>query len=100
MTRSFASQTPWDTIANSVEMRAMLRARDERKLVELKAVDAAWPLVGEAVIEGADTLQEGIATGQALLQPSLMRSLNIAIGDEVRLGEATLIVAGTLTHRA
>ena len=83
-------------LSNSVEMRAMLRAGDERKLVELKAVDAAWPLVGEAIIDGPDTLQDGLATGQVLLQPSLLRSLKLAIGDEVRLGEATLIVAGTL----
>ena len=79
-------------------MRAMLRSPSgERKLVELKAVDEAWPLVGTAKIEGADTLQDGLKTGSALLQPSLLRSLDLSIGDEVKLGEATLIVAGTLT---
>ena len=93
-----AQAQKWGTIANTTEMRAMLRsASGERKLVELKAVDEAWPLVGAAKIEGADTLQEGLKTGSALLQPSLLRSLDLAIGDEVMLGEATLIVAGTLT---
>ena len=93
-----AQAQKWGTIANTTEMRAMLRSPSgERKLVELKAVDEAWPLVGAAKIEGADTLQEGLKTGSALLQPSLLRSLDIAIGDEVMLGEATLIVAGTLT---
>ena len=88
----------WGAIANTTEMRAMLRSPSgERKLVELKAVDEAWPLVGAAKIEGADTLQDGLKTGSALLQPSLLRSLDLSIGDEVKLGEATLIVAGTLT---
>ena len=93
-----AQAQKWGAIANTTEMRAMLRSPSgERKLVELKAVDEAWPLVGAAKIEGADTLQEGLKTGSALLQPSLLRSLDLAIGDKVKLGEATLIVAGTLT---
>ena len=93
-----AQAQKWGMIANTTEMRAMLRSPSgERKLVELKAVDEAWPLVGAAKIEGAETLQEGLKTGSALLQPSLLRSLDLAIGDEVKLGEATLIVAGTLT---
>ena len=86
------------TSSSTVEMRAMLRnpANDERKLVELKAVDSAWPLIGAAKIDGPKTLADGLAKGKALLQPSLMRSLALSIGDEVKLGEATLIVAGTL----
>ena len=93
-----ATAKEWGAIANTTEMRAMLRSPSgERKLVELKAVDEAWPLVGAAKIEGADTLQDGLKTGSALLQPSLLRSLDLSIGDEVKLGEATLIVAGTLT---
>ena len=88
----------WGKIANTTEMRAMLRSSSgERKLVELKAVDDAWPLVGTAKIEGAPSLDDGLKTGSVLLQPSLMRSLNLSIGDEVSLGEATLMVSGTLT---
>ena len=86
------------TATSTVEMRAMLRnpANDERKLVELKAVDSAWPLIGTAKIDGPDSLAQGLAKGSVLLQPSLMRSLSLSIGDEVKLGEATLTVAGSL----
>ena len=88
----------WGQIANTTEMRAMLRSPSgERKLVELKAVDDAWPLVGDAKIEGPSSLTNGLETGSVLLQPSLLRSLGLSIGDMVGLGEATLRVAGTLT---
>ena len=40
------------TLSDVVQMRSMLVAPSgERQLVELKAVDAAWPLVGEAVAD-------------------------------------------------
>ena len=88
----------WGTIANTTEMRAMLRSPSgDRKLVELKAVDSAWPLVGAAKIEGAASLDEALKPGFALLQPSLLRSMNLSIGDKVKLGEATLTISGTLT---
>ncbi len=39
------------TLSDVVQMRSMLVAPSgERQLVELKAVDPAWPLVGQAVI--------------------------------------------------
>ena len=94
----FDAAQSYGKIASTIEMRAMLRnpANQERKLVELKAVDSAWPLIGEAKLDGADSLAEGLATGSVLLQPSLMRSLSLQIGDAVQLGDATLKVAGTL----
>ena len=88
----------WGATANTTEMRAMLRSPSgDRKLVELKAVDNAWPLVGAAKIEGAASLDEALKPGFALLQPSLLRSMNLSIGDKVKLGEATLTISGTLT---
>ncbi|MGC6518238.1 MAG: ABC transporter permease [Candidatus Puniceispirillaceae bacterium] len=85
-------------ITSTIGMRAMLHnpANGERKLVELKAVDDAWPLIGTAKIQGPDSLSDGLALGSALVQPSLMRSLQLSIGDKVKLGEATLTIAGTL----
>ena len=41
-------------LSDVVQMRSMLVAPSgERQLVELKAVDAAWPLVGEAAVRGS-----------------------------------------------
>lgn len=95
----YAAAKSLGQVASTLEMRAMLRNPEtkERKLVELKAVDSAWPLIGDVVIESGIALSEGLAPGKALLQPSLMRNLSVEVGDIVQLGEAQLIVAGALT---
>ena len=94
----FSAAQELGKISSTIEMRAMLRnpSNQERKLVELKAVDDFWPLIGTPKIEGPASLAEGLATGSVLLQPSLMRALSLKVGDKVTLGEAELIVAGTL----
>ena len=86
------------TITSTIEMRAMLKnpVNGERKLVELKAVDDAWPLIGTPRFEGPNSLAEGLSLGSVLLQPSLLRTLGLSIGDQVTLGEATLTVQGIL----
>ena len=86
----------YGTVSHVVQMRAMLQGADQRKLVELKAVDDKWPLVGNAEIEGASSLSAALANSGVVADPSLLRSLNLKIGDEARLGEATVRIAGNL----
>lgn len=86
----------YGTISHVVQMRAMLQGADRRKLVELKAVDNKWPLVGRAEIEGAPSLASALADDGIVADPSLLRSLDLNIGDEVRLGDITVRIAGNL----
>jgi putative ABC transport system permease protein len=79
-----------------VQMRAMLQATDQRKLVELKAVDDKWPLVGNVDIEGASSLSVALADKGVVADPSLLRSLGLEIGDEARLGDTTVRIAANL----
>jgi putative ABC transport system permease protein len=73
-----------------VTMRSMLLAGDgQRQLVELKAVDPAYPLVG--------TLQTAPAQARGLVVEQLVLDrLGVHVGDTVRLGEASLPIAGVL----
>ena len=84
----------------------------ERQLVELKAVDAAWPLVGEVASvapcpdpprSAAEALapRSGTGRGPALAWPSTRSCCRPAAGpprhctgDTVRLGNATFTVRG------
>ena len=43
-----ATAQEYGTLSRTMTMRAMLQAGDERRLVALKAVDEAWPMVGAA----------------------------------------------------
>ena len=77
-------------------MRAMGRRVDgeERSLVELKAVDDAYPLVGAIGLEPAMPLDDALAFRDgvygAVTEDSLVRRLGIAVGDRLLLGDATL----------
>jgi len=68
-------------------LRAMLVASSaERMLVELKAVDGAYPLYGALALDPPAVL----APGTVALDPLVAERLGLAIGDTVRIGEARL----------
>jgi putative ABC transport system permease protein len=95
-------------LSDVVQMRSMLVAPNgERQLVELKAVDAAWPLVGDAKTalpppragggqgEGA-SIAHLLSNHGLLAEQIVLDRLNIRPGDTVRLGNANFVVRGAL----
>jgi putative ABC transport system permease protein len=83
-----------------VTMRSMLIASDgaARQLVELKAVDDAWPLVGVPGFVPPQTVAAAIASQGVAVEQIVMDRLGLHPGDAVRLGNATLRVAGVLSE--
>ncbi|MBK8907480.1 MAG: FtsX-like permease family protein [Rhodospirillales bacterium] len=88
-----------------VELRAMVRAAsgtDARTMVEVKAVDAGYPLVGavenDPPLPLADALAPQDDVWGALVDPPLLGKLGVAVGDRIRLGEATLQVRGAVVR--
>jgi putative ABC transport system permease protein len=91
------------TISDVIQMRSMLvAASGERQLIELKAVDRKWPLVGAASVEPnqpiADALRLQDGKYGLLAEPVVLDRLGVHQGNTVRLGTASFRVAGTLTH--
>lgn len=85
--------------ALTLEFPSMLIAQETNALVEVKAVPSAFPLVGHLVI--ADNklkrkVNTGPQEGEAWIEPSLMRKLNLKLGDSIQLGDATLKVSAVL----
>lgn len=86
-----------------LQMRSMLIAQNgERQLVELKAVDPSWPLVGEAAfaptassaaILGAREGRFGVA-----VEPMVLDRLKIKPGDLLHLGASTFELRAALTQ--
>ena len=93
-----AAANPHGKLSQTMTMRAMLQTGDERRLVALKAVDAAWPMIGAADLAGGAPLSTAIATGKIAIDPKLARGLDLSPGDMVQIGEATLEVGDTLTY--
>ncbi|HYZ61047.1 MAG TPA: FtsX-like permease family protein [Acetobacteraceae bacterium] len=89
-------------ISDVVTMRSMLiAANGERQLVELKAVDPAYPLVGTAEVEGGSLqalLAERDGAPGLVAEPIILDRLGIKDGDRVRLGRASFQLRAALTR--
>lgn len=88
-------------VAAIATLRAMAIAESgESALVEVKAVDGAYPMVGTVESEPAAPLAELLAARDgihgALVDPLLLDRLGLAVGDVVRLGNARVALRARL----
>ncbi|WP_374529091.1 ABC transporter permease [Novosphingobium sp.] len=82
-------------VSGGLRMQAMARAGDLAAPIELKAVDARWPLVG------AFKLKDGRTTGapppgEAWIAEGAAERLGVAPGAEIEVGSARLKVGGII----
>ena len=83
-------------VSQVVEMRAMAVAPNgERSLVELKAVDGAYPLYGELLLA---PVEARLTARDVALEASVAERLGLSPGDTVRIGEARLRLAGLIAN--
>jgi putative ABC transport system permease protein len=85
-------------ISESAGFRAMARsAEGKTALVEVKAVDDAYPLYGEvAVLEPEDAGPAWRFPGIVLAERALLDRLGIDLGGKLAIGETTVTVGGIL----
>lgn len=96
-TEEYAALAASGRLSETLEMRAMARvpenaANDARSLVELKAVDALYPLAGSIGLEGGGALADALAQKDGLygaaIERSLLSKLGVALGEVIEIGEA------------
>ena len=97
-------------LAQTIEMRAMARPETGDQLpamVELKAVDAAYPLLGTVGLAPAGPLQPLLARRDgawgdgvwgAVADAALLDRLGLAPGQRLRVGEATLELRASIVR--
>ena len=84
-------------ISKIVVLRSLLVAPNgERLLVEVKAVDPAYPLIGAATLDPPQPLARAL-DGGVVADPLVLQRLGLHAGDRVRLGSATLVLRAALT---
>jgi len=88
-------------VSLAATMRAMARVADGRAaLVEIKAVDDAYPLYGKAVVEPAVDLTDVLALRDGVYgvaaDEALFARLDLKSGARLKVGEAELDVRGVL----
>ncbi len=82
-------------VSNVVTMRSMIVAPSgERMLVELKAVDQAWPLIGEAKFAPASALAPHTVAAEQLV----LDRLGVKPGDIVHIGRAATTLASAIVQ--
>ncbi|OWO96451.1 glycosyl transferase family 1 [Rhizobium esperanzae] len=90
------------TVSVSTGLRSMARKPDgsDQALVEVKAIDDAYPLYGRFVAEPdyplTALLSDQGGTYGAVAAPLLLDRLGVAVGDELLLGNVKLSITGTV----
>lgn len=104
--REAASDELLDAIENTglrwsqrVSLTSMASHEEAMQLVNLSAVDAAYPLLGQVRIEsteGEQALSQAPAKGEAWLEPGLALRLDLTLGDFLEVGDLRLKFAAYL----
>ena len=75
-------------ISNIITMRAMARntVAQEQTLVELKAIDNAYPLYGDFKLQ--ENQNANLANNEILVEPLVLERLGVKLGDSLEIGSA------------
>lgn len=85
-------------VSQGARLQAMARkaeSADDAVPVELKAVDARWPLYGAFTVEGGR--RAGAPQGMtAWIDPGVGDRLGVKAGDRLKIGQAELVIGGVI----
>ncbi|WP_138935168.1 ABC transporter permease [Roseovarius arcticus] len=89
-----------EAVSEIVDFRSLAVAGDDRALTQVKAVDAAYPLLGAVGLDPAMPLEAALNGGGdmpgAVMAPALIARLALEIGDTFRLGTQDFILMAAL----
>lgn len=85
-------------VSQGTRLQAMARradSADDAAPVELKAVDAKWPLYGQFKVDGGRVV--AAPTGMtAWIDPGVADRLGVKAGDRLKIGQAELVIGGMI----
>jgi putative ABC transport system permease protein len=87
----------YGTISRGLRMQAMASTADAATPIELKAVDANWPLYGTLTLDGGSTMGAP-PPGQAWIAPGAAERLGVMPGDRIRIGNTDVLVGGIIAN--
>ncbi len=90
-------------MAEQVTFQTMLFANDELELVRARAVSEGYPLLGEVEIQDAPDserhqVDHGPPPGEIWINARLLRLLDLEMGDEAEIGDASFRVSAVLVR--
>ena len=84
-------------VSETLSMRTMADAGNGPVLVDLRAVDAAWPMVGRLRLQPG-ALRARPQGAEIAIAPALADRLNVRVGDRLRVGRASLRIIGLIAE--
>lgn len=86
-----------ETIESPTMLRPADPAHEGAMMVELKGIDASFPLVGEFnQANGEPVSYSLIRNNGAVVSVALLDRLNLQVGDDVKIGSSTFQIRGTI----
>jgi putative ABC transport system permease protein len=79
------------------QFNAMLYGNEQSLLARIKAVTPTYPLYGQATVASGQNLWQAVKPGQVAVEAQVLSGLNLSVGDQVQLGEASFVIADELT---
>lgn len=88
--------------AEQIQMSSMVFAGDNMQISEIKVISNTYPLRGELLVRKhigeAPVVEHAPARGTVWVEPSLLKTLNLSLGDKVEVGVSTFVIAGIATQ--
>ncbi|MGB1026009.1 MAG: hypothetical protein ACPGYL_05585, partial [Rhodospirillaceae bacterium] len=90
-------------LSRVAELLSSARYGEARVAIELKGVDAVYPLYGEMLLESGRSLGEALRSGSddvpaILVEPSLLSLTGATVGAVIRLGDQDFRIADVITR--
>jgi putative ABC transport system permease protein len=86
-----------ETIETPTMVRPSDASRVATRMVELKAVQAGFPVYGTMTLEGGRPYSHALLEKHgALVRPELLTALGVRVGDPLTIGEATFTIRGVV----
>ena len=88
-----------ETLETATMVRPADQTRPVAKMVELRGVQAAFPLYGSVTLDGAQTYSHALLEHHGVLvRPELLTSLGVRVGDTILIGNASFTIRGPITR--
>jgi putative ABC transport system permease protein len=88
-----------ETIETPTMVRPADRSKAVAKMVELRAVQAAFPLYGSVDLQGGQPYSPSLlADHGVLVRPELLTAIGVKLGDQIVIGRATFTIRGLIVR--
>jgi putative ABC transport system permease protein len=97
--RARGAEAQTQTIEAATMLRPASPEREGALMIELKGIEAPYPLYGEFKLANGENFDHALLSGNgAVVAASLLERLQLSVGDEVKIGDSTFQIRGVMAQ--